>query len=142
MENSLNWIIANPTLVVRYWLLFFLVGTSALYIGFGFAMAALRSKQENKSPPVVWIIDVIISLFFLLLDVLLNVLVYPVICLDLRPKYLITTISHRMSLYNQDVNEAKYRKYIASIFDACLDGKDPSGDHIKGQRSYFKWLGQ
>jgi hypothetical protein len=136
--NALN---THKFFLMQLWLMFFLIGTFVLYIGFGFVMSAVSSKQKGKSQTVVYVIDIIISCFFLLLDVLLNVLVYPIVCLDLRPKNIFTTISHRMSRYNSDENEWHYRRVIASLFGAALDGKDPSGDHVKGPNIYFKWLG-
>jgi hypothetical protein len=142
MDIFIKWIFENYETILLAWVGFFLIGTLVLYIGFGFAMAALRSHKEKRTAPIVLVVDVIISLFFLVLDVLLNIIVYPFICLDFRPKYTITTISHRMSRYNQDSEEIAYRRIIASAFDAFLDGKDPSTDHITGPRAYFKWLGQ
>ena len=127
--------------ILTIWLLFAFWGTLSLYVGFGFVMAAIRARNNKQSQTVIYVIDVTIAIFFLILDVLLNVVVYPFICLDLRPKNIFTTISHRMSRYNSDPKERMYRKYIASLFAAALDGKDVTGDHIKGQDIYFKWLG-
>lgn len=127
--------------ILTIWALFAFWGTLFLYIGFGFVMAAIRSRNNKQSQTVIYAIDIAIAIGFLILDVLLNVIVYPFICLDLRPKNIFTTISHRMSRYNSDPKERMYRKYIASLFAAALDGKDVTGDHIKGQDIYFKWLG-
>lgn len=140
-NELLNLIIEYRNNLLYFWFLFFTVGTLVLYVGFGFAMCAIRAKKEGKSQNVIFAIDVVISLVFLALDVVLNIIVYPVICLDLRFKYTFTTISHRMSRYNLDEKEWKYRRFIASLFAAALDGKDPSGDHITGPNTYFKWLG-
>lgn len=124
-----------------YWFMFFILGTLVLYIGFGFVMAAIRAREEKKTQTGIYILDVAIALCFVVLDVLLNMIVYPIVCLDLRPRYMFTTISHRMTMYNSNPKERLYRKIIAGLFAAALDGKDVAGDHIKGDDLYFKWLG-
>ncbi len=139
--DIINFVAENWIGLLELWFSFFTLGTLVLYIGFGFAMCAIRARKEGKTQDVIFGIDAVISVLFLILDVVLNIVVYPIVCLDFRFRYTITTISHRMSLYNEDGNERRYRKFIASLFAAALDGKDPSGDHIRGPNEYFKWLG-
>lgn len=141
MQTILQFAVEHRIQLLQYWLSFFIVGTVVLYIGFGFVMSAIRAKEEGKTQTVVWVADVALALIFLVLDVLLNIFVYTFICFDWKPKNIFTTISHRMSRYNTDETEWRYRKVIASLFGAALDGKDPKGDHITGPNIYFKWLG-
>ena len=123
-----------------YWLSFAILGTFVLYVGYGFTMAAVNAKDKGLSSKPVFYVDCAIALFFGILDLLLNLIVYSVICLDFRPKYWFTTISWRMTFYNQDENEWRYRRAIAAIFEAFLDGKDPSEDHIRGKGLYLKFF--
>lgn len=125
---------------IKYWLLLLVIGTLTLYIGYGFAMSAKRARDEGKSQRKVVFFDTALSIPFLLLDVFLNVFFYSFICLDFRFSYVFTTISSRMSKYNKNNTERSFRRKIASLFGAILDGKDPSGDHIEGSSEYFKWL--
>lgn len=126
--------------ILACWFALFVFGTLVLYIGYGFVMAAKRAYDEGKSQRKIYLLDLTISTCFMLLDVFLNIVIYGFICLDFRFKYWFTTMSVRFSMYDLDDNEWIYRKYVASVFAAGLDGKDPSGDHILGKNIYFKWL--
>lgn len=114
------------------WATFAVVGTLALYVGYGFAMAAIGAHDKGLTSKPVFAIDAILCVIIGILDLVLNLLVYSIVCLDLRPRYWFTTISWRMTYYNEDPDESKYRRTVASIFQAFLDGKDPKGDHIRG----------
>ena len=122
------------------WLVFGLVGTLVLYVGYGFAMAAKRARDLRLSQAWVVGVDAVIALPFLLLDFLLNLLFFSVLLLDFRPRYSFTLITARLCRYSEDPDERKFRKATADFFAAFLDGKDPSGDHIKGANQRLPWL--
>lgn len=128
------------TLAGCAWLTLAVIGTLVLYVGYGFAMAAKKARDDGKSQRKVVYVDVFISLWFVLLDAILNVLVFSVICLDFRPKTTFTLVTGRLCHYNYDPDERAFRKWVAHFLAAFLDGKDPSGDHIKGTNFSFKWL--
>lgn len=122
------------------WFALALIGIPVLYVVYGFVMSAKRARDENKSQRKVLFVDGTIALFGVLLDFLLNVLVFSVLTLDFRPSTTFTLVTGRLCKYNADLNELKFRRWYAAVFAAFLDGKDPSGDHIKGDSVKFKWL--
>lgn len=123
------------------WLLFALISIPLVYIGYGFAMAAKSARDGGFSQPRVVLVDGLIVLPFFILDVLVNILVFPILCLDPRPKKTFTTVTSRLCQYNEDPKSWKLHRFYADFFAAFLDGKDPSGDHVKGSNFKFKWLG-
>lgn len=122
------------------WLASFLIGVPVMYVGYGFAMAAQRAKQEGLSQRKVVFVDTFLTLWIALLDFYLNVVVFSVLCLDFRPRNTFIMITQRLSRYSLDTQERGFRKCIANFTAAFLDGKDPSGDHIKGHNLKFKGL--
>lgn len=122
------------------WCVLAIIGTVVLYIGYGFAMSAKGARDRGASQAVVVKVDSAIAFPFVLLDAVLNVSVYSFIALDFRSAYWLTLATKRFSLYNLDPDEWRWRRFLASVFAAFLDGKDPSGDHILGQNPRFSWL--
>ena len=129
------------------WLTFGIVGTMVLYVGYGFAMSAKRARDAGLSPKIVVIVDGSVSFVLVILDALLNLLFYSVVCLDFRVKGWLhfiklfgfdfiapELITERMRLYYVNPDEWVYRKYISSIFGKFLDAKDPKGWHISDPR--------
>lgn len=141
MQETILLFLDTYKFVILYsWLAFFLVGTLVLYVGFGFVMCAMQANKAGKSQKKVYYFDAILSLFFLVLDILLNIFVYTFVCLDPNPKNILLTLSTRLSRYNVDEKQWVYRRWVASLFGAFLDGKDPSEDHITGKNIYLRWL--
>lgn len=122
------------------WLAFGLLGSVALYVGYGFAMAAKRARDLGLSQPWVVAVDMAVALPFLLLDFLLNLLFLSVLMLDFRPSHSLTLVTKRLCRYSLDPEERRFRKWTADFLAAFLDGKDPSGDHVKGANQRFNWL--
>lgn len=122
------------------WLVLLVVGTPLLYVGYGFAMSAKGARDRGASQAVVVKVDGAIVLPFMVLDAVLNVLVFSVITLDFRRAYTLTYLTERLSRYSRDAGERKFRRFIADVFAAFVDGKDPSGDHILGANTRFSWL--
>ena len=75
-----------------------------------------------------------------MLDALLNLFVFSVLFLDVRPKALFTLVTGRLCFYNTNPNERAWRLWLTHIFAAFLNGKDPDGHHVKGEVPKFKWL--
>lgn len=123
------------------WLAFALLAVPLVYIGYGFAMAAKKARDMGLSQKNVVIVDGLIVLPFFILDVLVNIIVFPVLCLDLHPRRTFTTVTSRLCQYNENPHTWRLRKFWADVFAAFLDGKDPDGDHVKGANFKFKWLG-
>jgi hypothetical protein len=128
------------------WLALAVIGIPALYIGYGFSMSALAAskKKENPSPRWVIKIDSALVAFFTALDALLNVVVFPFLCLDHRLSMMFRTttklgitflvpelITERLSRYNENPNEWEYRRDHARFFAPLLDAKDPKGWHLR-----------
>lgn len=126
------------------WLAFATLGALVLYVGYGFVMAAKRANDAGLSSVVVYCVDAFLALPVVILDGLYNVLVLPVVCLDLRPSYAFKTIevkgvtvpcfelvTERLSRYNEDKKEWRYRRFIAFQVAKFLDAKDPKGWHIR-----------
>ncbi len=122
------------------WLAFAVVGILVMYVGYGFAMSGKRARDLGLSQRVVVIVDVLIALPFVLLDALLNLFVFSIIFLDLRPKALFTLVTGRLIYYNANPNERAWRLWITHLLAAFLNGKDPDGHHVKGEVPKFKWL--
>jgi hypothetical protein len=137
-----------PLLTLGFWLWFIplwvkwgLIGTVVTYIGYGFAMSAKRAKDDKISQRVIVKIDSALVLPFFLLDIALNVAFWSVWMLDFRPKAWLNTLTGRFCWYNSRATEEKaWRLWMTHLWAAMLDGKDPSGDHIKGENLKFKWL--
>jgi hypothetical protein len=123
------------------WLAFTIVAVPLVYIGYGFAMAAKKARDLGFSQRKVVIVDGLIVLPFFILDVVVNCIVFPVLCLDLHPRRTFTTVTSRLCQYNADPGTWRLRRFWTDFFAAFLDGKDPSGDHVKGANFKFKWLG-
>ena len=132
--------------LVAVWLAFAVFGALALYIGYGFAMSAIaaRDKKVNPSLPYVVKFDVILAAPIVLLDGMYNALALPVLCLDLRPSMafrMVTfkgvafpffeLVTERLSRYNEDANEWRYRRWVARHTAQFLDAKDPKGWHVR-----------
>ena len=130
----------NFAIIFVCWLAFGLVGSLALYVGYGFAMSAKRARDAGVSQRKVVVVDGCLALPFILLDALLNVFFYSIITLDFRPEYTLNLVTGRLCRYNADPNERHFRRCIADAAAAFLDGKDPSGDHIKGFNIHLNWL--
>lgn len=128
------------------WLVLALVGIPVLYMGYGFVTSAMRARDAkvNPSPDYVVKVDSVISTFFILLDGLLNVLVFPFLCLDFRPSMafrLVTVkgytfpwlelVTERLSRYNEDPTEWPPGRFVARLFAPFLDAKDPKGWHVR-----------
>ena len=122
------------------WLVSAVVGILALYVGYGFAMNAKAARDLKLSQRKVVYVDGFIVFWFVLLDAYLNLFVFTVLCLDIRKKQTLTLVTGRLCQYNEDPDERKFRRWFADVFAAFLDGKDPSGDHVKGANFSFKWL--
>jgi hypothetical protein len=103
-------------------------------------MSAKRARDENKSQRVVVLVDTAIVFPFILLDAYLNIFVFSILCLDFRKKQTLTLVTGRLCKYSEEPDERAFRRWIAHVFAAFLDGKDPSGDHVKGDNFSFKWL--
>lgn len=127
-------------ILLTAWFALLIIGVPSLYIGYGFVMAAKRADDEGKSQKFVQNVDLFIALPFVLLDALINVFVLSVLTLDFRWKYTFTLVTGRLCMYNAKEDEWAYRRFYADLFAAFLDGKDPSGDHVKGANFSFKWL--
>jgi hypothetical protein len=126
--------------ILGWWAVFGLIGTLVLYIGYGFVMSGKKARDDKRSQRVVVIVDVIIALFFVILDAALNIGFYSVIFLDFRPKNLFNLITGRLCNYNLSTNTAGWRENITLFFASFLNGKDPDGPHVKGRIPNFKWL--
>lgn len=122
------------------WLLLTILGIPILYVTYGFVMAAKRARDEKLSQRKVLIVDGSIAFLGVLLDAILNVVVFPILTLDFRKSTTLTLVTGRLCAYNENPNERKFRRWYADVFAAFLDGKDPSGDHVKGANFQFKWL--
>jgi uncharacterized membrane protein YvlD (DUF360 family) len=120
------------------WLAFAVVGTLVMYVGYGFAMAGKRARDEGLSQRKVVVVDVCIALFFIILDALLNLFVMPIVFLDFRFKTWFTLVTGRLCYYNTNPAERKWRLAIVGFFAAFLNGKD--ANHVKGGIPHFKWL--
>ena len=129
------------------WLAFALVGIPVLYVGYGFVMSAIVDRDAGRAaglqPTIVEKVDAIIAAPFVFLDAMLNLLVMPVVCLDIRLKgwFRIVTfrglrfpfsdlITARLKIYHADPDEWAYRKKIARLGVKFLDRKDPKGWHV------------
>lgn len=130
--------------MIYVWLMLAFVGIPVLYIGYGFVMSAIRARDSGDSPPHVVKVDSVIATAFTLLDGVLNVLVFPVLCLDFRPSMmfrmttvkgfsfpLMELITERLSRYNEDPTERPYRRAVARVFAPFLDPKDHKGWHLR-----------
>lgn len=126
------------------WLALAAIGTPVAYIGYGFSMAADLADEQGRSPRHVYLVDLAIAMGFVLLDGLLNVVVYALLCLDLRPSYAFRRVTvkgysiwffelmtERFSRYNEDPAEWWWRRKVAAAFAPFLDGKDRKGWHIR-----------
>ena len=126
------------------WIAFATFGALVLYVGYGFVMSAKRANDARLSLPYVYCVDAFLSLPVVILDGLYNVLVLPVICLDFRPSYAFRTVqvkaftlpffelvTERLSRYNEDKTEWRYRRFIALHVAHFLDAKDPKGWHVR-----------
>jgi hypothetical protein len=140
--TSLNFIKDHWKAIIFSWLGFSLIGIYRLYAGFGFAMDAKRARDEKRSQRLVVVVDGWISFWYILLDFYLNVYTFSILCLDFRYTYTITLVTARLTMYNQteEGQEMKWRKDIADVAAAFLDGKDPSGDHILGVNKHIAGL--
>lgn len=126
--------------VVGAWAISAVVGILVLYVGYGFAMSAKRARDEKRSQRKVVAVDVFIAFWFVLLDAYLNLFVFSILCLDFRKKQTLTLVTGRLCQYNANPDERAFRRWYSDVFAAFLDGKDPSGDHVKGTNFTFKWL--
>lgn len=128
------------------WLALAVVGIPVCYIGYGFVTSAIRARdaEVDPSPAYVVKVDSVISAVFITLDGLLNALVFPVLCLDFRPRMafrMVTAggytfpwlelITERLSRYNEDPTEWPPGRFVARLFAPFLDAKDPKGWHIR-----------
>jgi hypothetical protein len=136
----LNKFFPNWWEIFIYWFIFAFVGVLVMYIGYGFAMAGKRARDLGFSQRRVVVVDVMIALPFVVLDALLNLFVFSVIFLDIRPKFLFTLVTGRLCKYNADPTERFWRLQIVGVFAAFLNGKDPDNHHVKGEVPHFKWL--
>lgn len=135
------------------WLALAVLGVPVLYIGYGFVMCAKRAKEDGLSQSFVVKVDTAIALIFVLLDALLNLVVFSVAMVDFRLHNMFkrtmirgvncwvpVLVTERLSNYSQNLEESGFRRATADIFAAFLDAKDPSGDHIKGTNTRFTWM--
>ncbi|MES2685730.1 MAG: hypothetical protein V4706_02850 [Pseudomonadota bacterium] len=127
-------------IAVAAWLTFALIGIPTLYIGYGFAMAAKRARddKENPSQAVVVKVDGLIVFPFIVLDVLLNIFVVSVLMLDFRRKHTLNMVTGRFCLYSADPGERAFRRWTTVLLAAFLNGKEK--DHIAGVVQRFSWL--
>jgi hypothetical protein len=139
-KTALAFVLTNWQEMLIYWLAFAVVGILAMYIGYGFAMAGKRARDLGFSQRRVVVVDVLIALPFVMLDAALNLFVFSVLFLDVRPKALFTLVTGRLCRYNADPTERHWRLQIVGVFAAFLNGKDPDGHHVKGEVPHFKWL--
>ena len=140
MNDALNFIGQYWQHMIAGWLTFAIVGIVVMYVGYGFAMAGKRARDLGLSQRRVVVVDVLIALPFVVLDALLNLFVFSVICLDFRRKALFTLVTGRLCFYNANPNERAWRLAITHFLAAFLNGKDPDGAHVKGEVPKFKWL--
>ena len=122
------------------WLLFGLLGSLVLYVGYGFAMAAKQARDLGLSQAGVVTVDVLIVTPFIVLDALLNLFFYSIVFLDFRRKAWLTLVTGRLSFYNSQPNERQWRRDLTDVFAAFLDGKDPDRDHVRGANARVSWL--
>lgn len=140
-------------LAFLYWLAFGVVGTVALYIGYGFVMAGKRAFKEGKTQRVIYLLDVFIACWVILLDALLNLFFYSFLMCDFRLKttfkrkvfkgygvWLPNLVTGRMDVYGLDPTERKFRRVTAAFLEAMTGGKDMRGYHIKGDHQRLTWL--
>lgn len=140
-------------LPLLYWLAFGVIGTVALYIGYGFVMAAKRAAKEGRTQRVIYLFDVFIACWVILLDALLNLFFYSFLMCDFRLKtmfkrkvvkgwgvWLPNLVTGRMDVYGQDPTERKFRRQTAAFLEALTGGKDMRGYHIKGDHQRLTWL--
>lgn len=128
------------------WLWSFVAVPPVLYVGYGFVTSAMRARdaEVDPSPAYVVKVDSVISGFFILLDGLLNAVVFSVLCLDFRPSMafrMVTAggytfpwfelITERLSRYNEDPTEWPPGRFVARVLAPFLDAKDPKGWHIR-----------
>lgn len=126
------------------WLGLAVIGTAVMYIGYGFSMCADLADEQERTPRHVYRVDFAIAAAFILLDGLLNAVVYPFVCLDFRPSYAFRRVkvkgysiwffelmTERLSRYNEDPAEWWWRRKVAAAFAPFLDGKDKKGWHIR-----------
>ena len=129
------------------WLAFAVIGGLCLYVGYGFVMSAIRDREKARyagvNDGIVERIDGLIAVPCVVLDGLLNMLVMPIVCLDLRLKgwfrmvtYRDTTfpfpdlITSRLIGYHDNPDAWRYHKWLAKIGVKFLDRKDPKGWHV------------
>ena len=132
--------------IFAVWLAFAVLGAVLLYIGYGFAMSAVaaRDKKLTPSPAHVVRLDVILVMPIIILDGLYNAVIMPVLCLDLRPSMafrqvtfkgvtfpFFELVTERLSRYNEDATEWRWRRWAARQTSQFLDAKDPKGWHIR-----------
>lgn len=138
------------------WLAHGVIGTGALYYGYGFAMAAKDGRDRKdgfaSQRKIVWLDSAMVTLA-VLWDVWMNFTFYCFICLDFRPHTLIkrkvikgrniwlpVLVTGRMDAYGIDPNERKLRRYIAAFIAALTASKERRGYHVKGALPHLKWL--
>jgi len=130
--------------IAAAWLVLAVVIPPLLYIGYGFAMAAIRDRDGKLSPPYVAVVDGVLAIPVVLLDGVCNFLILPIVCLDFRPTYtfrkvtfkgftfpFFELVTERLSRYNEDATEWAYRRWVARSVAPFLDAKDPKGWHIR-----------
>lgn len=149
--TTLHWVLIG---LLVCWLYFGIRGTVKLYVGYGFVMIAQDAKIQGRSQDLVIKVDYLIAVYYTLLDALLNVLFYTVVCLDPRAATTWNLLTGRLCIYNApDYGKDAwpgfrwwfaYHKWWADLFAAFLDGKDIRGDydHVKGSNRKFGWLGK
>ena len=135
-----------PLWLLMAWLAGHIILPPALYIGYGFVMAAKRAKDAGLSLPHVFKTDAILAIPCVLLDGIYNALWLPFVCLDFRPHYAFRMVTfkgvtfpffelttERLSRYNEDATQWAYLQWIARVVAPFLDAKDPKGWHVRKQ---------
>lgn len=138
------------------WLAYGVIGTVALYYGYGFAMAAKDGRDRKdgfaSQRKIVWLDSAMVTLA-VLWDAWLNYTFYCWITLDLRPKTLFVKkrvkgravwlpqlVTGRMDVYGLDPNERPFRRKIAAVIAAMTGSKEQRGYHVKGVLPRLTWL--
>lgn len=134
--------------VAYYWLMLTIPLAFMLYGGYCAAMAFKRAKDAGLSDPHVFYTDTVLAIPVVLLDGAYNAFWMPILCFDLKPSncfrkvtfkgvtfWFFELTTERLSRYNENPKEWKWRKFVARETAKFLDAKDPKGWHVRKEQT-------